>query len=327
MSTSSETITCKVCGRIISLPANFCDLCGADFQKSTFSQIIRSSLGKIKIYIARIKVFLGEKNNQELLLRIGIPTFVLVSGLFMFFSANPQLNRLLFFLFPAMAGAAVGAANIKEINDVIEKSNNWILNKLEAVKDKGGKRHKYYFKPWFWMLNQINNLSDQIVTLQIRNAFKISAYLYICFLMLFIAYMAVVIVVLLVILAVTFMIISFFSDRDTPSYRTSSVSNRIRGKKLYNTKGFFDKQTHRIDEKGNVYDTSGLFEKQVGKITDDGHILSTEGIFSKQTGKIDGDGNIYDSSGIIDKKVGEILEDGTIKDTKGIIGKPTGKLK
>lgn len=327
MSASSETITCKVCGRIISLPANFCDLCGADFQKSTFSQIISSSLGKIKIYIARMKAFLGEKNNQELILRIGIPTVVLVSGLFMFFSSNPQLNRLLFFLFPAMAGAAVGAANIKEINDLIEKSNNWILNKLETVKDKGGKRHKYYFKPWFWMLNQINILSDQIATLQIRNAFKIAACLYICFLMLFIAYMVVALVILLVILAIIFWIISFFTEGDSPSYRTSTVSNRIRGKKLYNTKGIFDKQTHRIDEKGNVYDTSGLFEKKVGEISDDGRILNTEGMFSKQTGKIDGNGNIYDSSGIIDKKVGEIKEDGTIKDTKGIIGKPTGKLK
>jgi uncharacterized protein YacL len=101
--------------------------------------------------------------------------------------------------------------------------------------------------------------------------------------MLFVAYIAISIVI--GILAIVFWLIAFFTDRDTPSYRTSSVSNRIRGKKLYNTKGFFDKQTHRIDEKGNIFDTSGFIEKKVGEILEDGTIKDTKGIFGNRTGK------------------------------------------
>jgi len=215
MNVNLDSIKCSHCNRNVTVPANYCDMCGEKLGKAPPSQTIKSYFKNLKIDFKPIKFFLTNKNNQENLIKIGIPTAVIVIGLFMYFSENSNLNKLLLFLFPVMIGTIVGAANIKDVTHALEKSNNWILNKLGSVKDKGGKRHKYYFTPWYWMLYNINNLCDKIETIEVRNGFKITAYLYVCFLMIFVAYIAVSIIVGIILLAIVFWIIAFFTSDET----------------------------------------------------------------------------------------------------------------
>ena len=300
MSTELDSLVCKSCGRIISLPANFCDLCGRDLHKSKISRTIKSFIGKIDT--EPLMIFLGEKKNQELFVRISVPVVMLVIGLYMYFSSKPELKEWLFFLFPIMVGTAVGYANIKEVSNAMDRGNQLILKKIDAVKDKGGKFHEYGLKPLLWLLNEINILSSNITKLELRNGFKIAAYLYICLLLFFLAYITVVIVVGIIILIIIGWLIDTFSE----DYKVSESRRAIYSKSIKKEKDlleglFCDNDMEKLKKK---------FGSEFGRLASNGVIYSKD-LFPVKIGYIDENGNIYDTREFFGKKIGRVNEEGS----------------
>ena len=234
---------------------------------------------------------------------------------------------VLFFLSPVILAAVIYFLKLDQAISIVESLNTWVIKTREKYLGQEGYFKKFVIRPCLWCLSFVMTQSEQIEDKYTRAAVRVGSYLYLICIFLFVAYMAVALFVLFIILGITFWIISFFTESSTSSYRTSSVSNRIKDKKFYNTEGIFAKQTHKVDDKGNIYDTSGVFAEKVGKVTEDGKILDTKGVFAQQAGKIDGDGNIYDTSGVFAEKVGKVTEGGTVKDTSGIFSKEKGKLR
>ncbi len=235
-------------------------------------------------------------------------------------------NFILFsiLLFPLIIGAVVYFLKVQKAVAWIETLNKWLLNKKTNVAEKTGFVSKWFFRPLLWGLSKIMDSTEQIKDQNLRTAIRISLYLYFSGLL---TYISLSIVVAIVIVVIVLWILSEVLGDKESSYRESSVSSRVKDKKIYDTRGFFKKKVAEVDEKGNIYDTKGFFKLKVGRVDDDGKIHDSKGFFDKQVGKIDGDGNIFDSTGFIDKKVAKIDEDGKIKDTTGFFEKETGEAK
>lgn len=220
MKSLSISMECHDCGSSVAIPANYCDMCGMQFEENTMhtkTQAGGEHEDKAKSNIRKIKRFITAE-NKELALRIGIPTLVIIGAVIAILSKNPFLHELILWISPILIGTIVGAANIPALNSSIERFSKWLLAKLATVKDKGKKRHKYFFKPWHWLLYKINNLEEKIEHPQVRNGFKIAAYLYICSLMFVIAYISISLIVLLIMVGVVFWLIDFFSGNESTTY-------------------------------------------------------------------------------------------------------------
>lgn len=235
---------------------------------------------------------------------------------------------ILFFTSPLILAAVIYYFKFEQAVSIIDSLNIWVIKTREKYLGQPGYFKKLVIRPCLWSLSFVMTQTDDIEDNYARVAVRTAAYLYLFGFFLLVAYFAVAIFVALVLLVIASWIFTMFTESGkTTSYVTRSAGERVRNKKFYNTEGMFDKQTHRVDDEGNIYDTRGVFDKKVGQVTEDGKILDTTGVFARQTAAIDGDGGIYDTTGVFDKKVGEIDGDGTVKDTTGVFSKQKGKLK
>jgi hypothetical protein len=296
-----KLLECQECGSSVVAPANFCDMCGVKLKGVSLAQPIISSYQNEQESPKNIQPLLTDK-NKNLAIKIGIPALIVAAGLYMLLSKNPGLHFLLFFLFPAMIWTIIGIANVGEVNAAIERFYSWILNKLEKVKEGAGKRHKYFFKPWHWMLSQIDILETKIEKPEVRTGFKVAAYLYICFLMIFIAYIAVSIVVGIILLAIVFWIIDFFSDNQGTVRRKETYARGIKKDRLEYIFPFGSTELEKLKQK---------FGSDFGELRNNGEIY-TKGAFPVKIGYIDENGTVYDTRGLLIEKRGYVDEDGRV---------------
>lgn len=228
---------------------------------------------------------------------------------------------IVFLSLPLLLGAVVYFFKIQKVVSWVETINGWLIEKNASVAERQGFVSRWFFRPLLWGLLKIMNISEEVSDQYLKTAIRTSAYLYFAGLL---TYIGISIIIIIAIIGITFFLIDIFTS-DSRSYSTSTVSTRIRGTDLHDTRGIFKKRVGRVDNDGNIYDTTGIFEKQVGRVDEDGRILDTKGIFAKEEARIDGDGNVYDTTGIFEKQVGHVDEDGTVTDTRGIFNKQIGK--
>jgi len=311
---SIETIKCISCDSLVELPANFCEMCGTTLNVQTVTE-------KPEL-----------EDSKELILRIIIPVVAVAMGLYLLFSKYPSSGMLLLLLLPLIIGTVVGSINSDQMNSLQSKSINWCLLKLSGLKDKDGKRHRYFFRPWHWMLTQLISYQEKITNPFVRAGFLCAAFLYLTGIMFFLIYMAVAVVVTIILIGIIcwfiFMIMEGGGSSQSSKILTKRIlpKDKLRGKDIYDNKGLLSSQIRHIDEDGNVYDTTGMVRRKVAKIDDDGKIRDMTGAWKSNVGEIDEDGNITDTTGTFHKKVGEIDEDGKIYDTTGMVREKKGKI-
>lgn len=314
MELTSGVKLCITCDTSVELPANFCDMCGT----SLISEAVPDKISTAEW--------------QGPVVRIAISTVAVGFGIYLLQVKGQNTSIFLLFL-PLIIGTIAGAMNIEPINTLQTSLASWVLGKLERFKEGRGKIRRYFLSPWHWLLNAAISTEQRISNPYLRSGFSVAAFLYICSLMIFIAYVAISFVVAMIIIGVAFWALSFFLDGGMSP--TSTVVKTVRrkdtgaekllGKKLYDTSGLIRREVGQVDEDGKVYDTTGARRRQVAEIDSYGNIRDTTGFKDKMVAKISNDGTISDTTGFLNKEVGKIDKDGRVLNTKGVFNKEVGK--
>lgn len=304
MQPEAGNLLCSACGSHVETPAFFCDMCGVPFSEASAAapeiaamraepEPVRAaaassgftpSIGEVAPNTNAPSTQSPEVDWKELAIRIGIPVAVVTLGIFLNASKNKEAHTILLLLLPAMIGTIAGAANLEQVNLALEGINNWTVEKLATRKDGDGKRHRFFYRPWHWLLTRINTWAGSIENPLVRNGVTVGAYFYVLAFFVFLVYVALVIVVGIILLVIFGWIISMFDGGNAPSSARQPPANKKHGGGggLFGTKCSACGST----EHASSDCPHGLFSSKCGACGSKDHATSDcpHGLFSSKCG-------------------------------------------
>lgn len=225
---------------------------------------------------------------------------------------------------PVIIGIIIGLFNNPEVDNKIDKFQNWLSFRKQKITPASGKLNRYLTRPFLWIALKIKEWTNDINHSGVKSGLRIILYSYLGGLFLYLFVTFAIFIAIFIMIGIGFWIYDkITSDGSSTSY-SRKHSNRdevidyagSQGHNIYSGKNWLNEELQgRVDEDGNIYKgTSWVSEEKIGRTDDNGNILrGTSFLNEEKVGRIDKEGNILKGNNwFTEKKTGRIDKDGNV---------------
>jgi len=229
---------------------------------------------------------------------------------------------------PLLIGLIIALINSPTVDNNVAKFEDWLSYRKQIITSDSGKLNRFLTRPFLWMALKIKELTNSIAHSGVKSGLRITSYIYLGGLFLYLFVTFAIIIVIVVMIGVGFWIYDKLTsdsssspkvfNKRPPSSRDENVVDYagLKGKKIYSGTNWFNEELKgRVDKEGNIYKgTSWINEEKIGRMDKDGNIYQGTSFFNEsKVGRIDKEGNIYKgTSWINEEKTGRIDKDGKV---------------